>query len=112
MTQGAMRFLLPHERWLVPWILGSQRKRRTTAVVAMEQKYGPQGMIWMDASLANLPFVVIPAVASLIPVFADPEETSRIALYLLAAGFVFLALNLVRILQAVSAGRKFRSGRG
>lgn len=54
MARGAMRFLLPHERWLVGPILGSQRKRRTTAVVAMERKYGPDGMIWLDASLANV----------------------------------------------------------
>jgi hypothetical protein len=106
-----MRFLLPHERWLVGWILGSQRTHRTAAVVAMEQKYGPQGMIWMDASLANVPFVVILAVASLIPIFADPTRTSRIALYLFAAGFLFLVLNVVRLLQAFSAGRKFRSER-
>jgi hypothetical protein len=59
MTRGAMRFLLPHERWLVGWILASQRRRRTAAVVAMEQHYGPDGMIWLDASLANVPFGVI-----------------------------------------------------
>jgi hypothetical protein len=106
-----MRFLLPHERWLVGWILGSQRTHRTAAVVAMEQKYGPQGMIWMDSSLANLPFVVILAVASFIPIFADQTRTSRITLYLLAAGFLFLVLNVVRLLQAFSACRKFRSER-
>jgi hypothetical protein len=37
-----MRFLLPHERWLVGWMLASQRKRRTAAVVGMEEKYGPR----------------------------------------------------------------------
>jgi ABC-type branched-subunit amino acid transport system permease subunit len=77
----------------------------------MEQKYGPQGTIWMDASLANLPFVVIPAVASLIPALADQARTSRIALYLLAAAFLFLVLNFVRLLQASNSGRKFRSER-
>jgi hypothetical protein len=103
--------LLPHERWLVGWILGSQRTHRTAAVVAMEQKYGPQGMIWMDASLANLPFVVIPAVASFIPTFADQTRTGRIALYLFAAGFLFPVLSVVRLLQASHAGRKFRRDR-
>ena len=65
MTQGAMRFLLPHERWFARWILERQRTRRTTAVGRMEQQYGPQAMIWMNASLANLPFGVILARAIL-----------------------------------------------
>jgi hypothetical protein len=84
-----MRFLLPHERWLVPLILGSQRKRRTAAVVAMEQRYGPDGMIWPDASLANVLFVAILAVAGFVIVFAHPTRTSAIAGYLLAAVAVF-----------------------
>jgi hypothetical protein len=42
-----------HERWLAGLILGNQRKRRTAAVVAQERKYGPDGMIWLDASGAN-----------------------------------------------------------
>lgn len=108
MTRGAMRFLLPHERWLVGWILGSQRKRRTTTVVAMEQHYGTDGMIWMDASLANVPFGVILALVAFVIIFAHPARTSRIAGYVLAAAFVFLVLNLVRLVQASAAGRKFR----
>jgi hypothetical protein len=103
-----MRFLLPHERWLVGLILGSQRKRRTAAVVAMEQHYGPDGMIWMDASLANIPFGVILALAGFVIILAHPARTSRIGGYLLAAVFVFVVLNLVRLVQASSAGRKFR----
>ena len=108
MTRGAMRFLLPHERWLVGWILGSQRRHRTAAVVAMEAHYGPDGMIWLDASLANAPFGVILAVVGFVIVFAHPTRTSRIAGYLLAAVAVFWVLNLVRLFQASRAGRKFR----
>ena len=108
MTRGPMRFLLPHERWLVGWILGSQRKRRTAAVVAMERKYGPDGMIWLDASAANAPFGVILAVVVFVIVFAHPTRTSKIGGYLLAAAAVFWALNIVRLLQATRAGRKFR----
>jgi uncharacterized membrane protein len=103
-----MRFLLPHERWLVPLILGSQRKRRTAAVVAMEQRYGPDGMIWLDASLANVLFVAILAVAGFVIVFAYPTRTSAIAGYLLAAVAVFWVLCIVRAIQASRAGRKFR----
>ena len=108
MTRGAMRFLLPHERWLVGWLLGSQRKRRTAAVVATEKHYGPETMIWMDASLANVPFGVILALAGFVTVFANPHKTRRITLYLLAAVFVFVVLSLIRLLQASRAGRKFR----
>jgi hypothetical protein len=108
MTRGAMRFLLPHERWLVGWILGSQRKRRTAAVVAMEKHYGPDGMIWADASVANAPFGTILAVVGFVIIFAHPTRTSRIAGYLLAAVAVFWVLSIVRLLQASRAGRKFR----
>jgi hypothetical protein len=108
MTRGEMRFLLPHERLLAGWFLASQRKRRTAAVVAMERKYGPRGMIWIDAGLANLLFGLFPAVAAWIPILGHPTRTSRIALYLLAAGFLFLVLGLLRALQASHAGRKFR----
>jgi len=108
MTRGAMRFLLPHERWLVPLIRGSQRKRRTTAVVAMEKRYGPEGMIWLDASLANaLPGIIL-AVAVWVIVFAHPTRTSKIGGYMLAAAALLWVLCMVRVLQAARAGRKFR----
>jgi hypothetical protein len=103
-----MRLLLPHERWLVGWILGSQRKRRTAAVVAMEKRYGPDGMIWLDASLANVPFGAILAVVGFVIIFAHSTRTSRIAGYLLAAVAVFWVLYVVRLLQASRAGREFR----
>ena len=108
MTRGPTRFLLPHERWLVPRILGSQRKRRTVAVVAMERKYGPKGMIWLDASLANAPFGIILAIFGFVTVFANSTRTSRITEYLLAAVAVFWVLYIVRVIQASRAGRKFR----
>jgi hypothetical protein len=44
MTRAAQRFLLPHEPWLVGWMRRSQRAHRT-AVVALEQKYGPPGSL-------------------------------------------------------------------
>jgi len=106
-----MRFLLPHERWVVGWMLAKQRTRKNAAVVDMEQKYGPRGMVWMDAYFANLLFVPIPAVASVIPVMADQTRTSRIALYLLAVALLFLTLGVVRVLQASHAGRRFRRER-
>jgi len=112
MARGTTPFLLPHERWLAGWILRSQRTHRTAAVVATEQKYGPQGVIWLDASLANVPFGFIPAVASLVPVLADQTGTSRIALYLLAVSSLFMVLAAVRFLQALGASREFRRERG
>jgi hypothetical protein len=108
MTRGPKRFLLPHERWLAGWILGSQQKRRTTAVAAMEKRYGPDGMVWLDASLANGLFLVIFAVAVFVAVFAHPRSTSSIAGYLMVVAAVFWALNIVRLIQAARAGRKFR----
>jgi len=108
MTRGPTRFLLPHERWLVPRIRGSQQKRRTTQIVTMEQHYGPDGMIWLDASLANAPFAIALTIVGFVIVFAHPTKTSAIAGYLLAAAAVFLVVNLVRLSQAVRAGRKFR----
>jgi hypothetical protein len=108
MTRGAMRFLLPHERWLVGWILKRQRTHRTAAVVRLEQNYGPDGMIWMDASMANIQFVAILGVAIFVIVFGHPTRTSHIALYLLAAGILFLILSVVRLSQFFRAGRKVR----
>jgi hypothetical protein len=108
MTRGPTRFLLPHERWLVPRILGSQRKRRTAAVVAMEKRYGPDGMIWLDASLANVPVGIILAVVVFVIVFVHPTRTSKIGGYLLAAVAAFWVLYMVRVIQASRAGRKFR----
>jgi hypothetical protein len=107
-TRGPMRFLLPHERWLVPRILGSQRKRRTAAVVAMERKYGPDGMIWLDASAANAPFGIILAVVVFVIVFAHSTRTSKIGGYVLAIAALFWVLCMVRLLQGSRAGRKFR----
>jgi hypothetical protein len=83
-------FLLPHERWLVPRIRG------------------PDGMIWLDASLANVPFAIICAVAVFVIVFAHPTRTSKIGGYLLLAVAVFWVLYIIRRLQAGRAGRKFR----
>ena len=37
-----MRFLLPHERWLVRRLLCLQQTHQTTAVVRMEQEFGPR----------------------------------------------------------------------
>jgi hypothetical protein len=108
MTRGPRRFLLPHERWLVGWLLGRQQKRRTTAIVSMEKRYGPDGMVWLDASLANGLFIIIFAVAGFVAVFAHPTSTSRIAGYLLVVVAAFWALNIVRFIQAARAGRKFR----
>jgi hypothetical protein len=108
MTRGPTRFLLPHERWLVPRILGSQRKRRTAAVVAMEKRYGPDGMVWLDASLANVPFGIVLALAVFVIVFAHPTRTSEIGGYLLAGVAAFWVLYMVRVFQASRAGRKFR----
>jgi hypothetical protein len=105
---GTNAVLLPHERWLVGLMLGNQRTHKTVAVVELEQGYGPVGMIWLDAYFANLLFFVVPAMASFIPIFATPTRTSRIALYLFGAALLFLVLSVVRLLQAVRAGRKFR----
>jgi ABC-type branched-subunit amino acid transport system permease subunit len=80
-------------------------------VVGMEQKYGPQGMVWMDAYLANILSGAIPVLASFILVIADPGQTSRITLYLLAVVFLFLVLGVIRFLQASRAGRRFRRER-
>jgi hypothetical protein len=103
-----MRFLLPHERFIVGWLLKRQRTHRTKAIVAMEAKNGPDGMIWMDASLANALYGVILSVAVFVIVFAHPTRTSATAGYLLAVVFVLLVLCWVRILQSFRAGRKFR----
>lgn len=108
MTHRPMRFLLPHERLLVQWFLESQRKRRTAAVVAMEKRYGPDGMIWLDASLANALSGVVIALPVFVIVMAHPTRTSKIGLYLLAATAVCLVLCWVRLLQGSRAGRKFR----
>jgi hypothetical protein len=105
---SAKRFLLPHERWLVGWFLESQRTHRTAVVVAMEQKYGPRGIVWMDAYFVNLLFVVPFGLAGFISVFATPTYTSQITLYLFAAVLLFLILSFLRVLQASHAGRKFR----
>jgi ABC-type branched-subunit amino acid transport system permease subunit len=111
MTPGATRFLLPHERLVVGWMLASQRTHKTAAVVGLEQKYGPQGIIWMNAYFADLLFLLIPAAGGFIAIFSDPTGTSRIALYMLAAVCLFLVLAAVRVLQASHAGRKYRRDR-
>jgi hypothetical protein len=108
MTRGAQRFLLPHERWLVGWMRGSQRAHRTAVVVALEQKYGPRGIVWMDAFFANLQYVAIFGLAGLISIASTPADTSRISLYLFVVVLLFLILSFVRLLQAVRTGRKFR----
>jgi ABC-type branched-subunit amino acid transport system permease subunit len=80
-------------------------------LVGLEQKYGPQGMIWMDAYFANLLFLLIPGAAGFIAIFSDPTKTSRVAQYMLAAVCLFLVLSLLRVLQASHAGRKYRRDR-
>jgi ABC-type branched-subunit amino acid transport system permease subunit len=109
MAGGARRFLLPHERWLAGWLLDSQRRRKTAPVVRTELKYGPTGMMWLDASLANLPFGMIFALAAFIPIMVSATKTSRLGLYLIAIACLFLVLSGIRLLQASRAGRKFRA---
>lgn len=92
-------------------MLASQRKHRTDAVVGLEQKYGPQGMIWMDAYFANLLFLLIPAAAAFASIFSEPTRTSPIAQYMVAAVSLFLVLSLLSFLQASHAGRKYRRDR-
>jgi hypothetical protein len=105
-----MRFLLPHERWLAGWMLRNQGTRtpRNSAVLDLEQKYGPRGIVWMDAYFANLQFVGVFGLAGLVSVFVTPTYTSQVSLYLLAATLLFLALGAIRLIQAVRTGRKFR----
>jgi hypothetical protein len=111
MTGGARRFLLPHERWLVGWALGSQRRRKTAEVVRLEEKYGPTGMVWLDAYLVNVGLGVIAAVVAWIPIMVSGTKTSRLALYLLGATCLFGALGAIRLVQASRAGRQFRATR-
>ena len=108
MTRGPKRFLLPHERLLVGWILGNQQKRPNATIVAAEKRYGPDGMIWLDAGYANLPFGLICAVAVFVIIFTEGTTTSKIGLYLFAAMAGFFLLYFVRVIQASRAGRKFR----
>jgi hypothetical protein len=107
-----MRFLLPHERWLVPRVLRSQKKRRTAAVVAMEKRYGPDGMIWLDASLADALLCAALSIVGFIIVFAHPTRTSVIGGYCLLAAALSLVLDFVRLIQARRAGRRFRADSG
>jgi hypothetical protein len=109
--RGARRFLLPHERWLVGWVLARQRRRRTAAVLRLEEKYGPTGMVWLDAYLVNMLLGVIPALAGWIPIMVSGTKTSRLALYLLGVTCLFMALGAIRLVQASRAGRQFRATR-
>lgn len=105
--------LLPPERWFATYMLMRQRTHRTPAILRLEQNYGPEG-------------VALYAAAVLLGVVAGAVVCSGIVLLLLSGGdgpLVHIGYGLllgaivlecpvmIRCLQGIHAGRRFRGSR-
>src|ERR1700731_2627171 len=106
-------YLLPHERWFVRSTLERQRTHRTTYVVSMENRLGPEGVTLYLAGqatyfpgtmtmMAGIPLVV--AAWFYLPLL-------NIGLWVMFSGLALVAAGTLRILQARRAGRAFRDAR-
>jgi hypothetical protein len=106
-------WLLPPERWFAVFTLNRQRTHRTQSILALEQNYGPEGIVLMAAC------VVVGLCAS---VFACLGVTLLLLSAdhgpLMYAGYGFLCataaagcLGVIRGVQGGRAARRFQAAK-
>jgi hypothetical protein len=105
--------LLPHERWSASFLLEWQRSHRTSAILRMEQNYGPEGIALIAAGLITvLPGMLLVVLGFACLVASGGHPLLLTLLYWLwGIGFILMFWGSIRSVQASKAGRAFRGGR-
>src|ERR1035437_5197884 len=105
--------LLPHETRSASLILERQRTHRTSAILRMEQNYGPEGIaLWAAGMATVLPgmLLVVLGFASLVPSGSHPWLLTLVN-WLYGIGVILILLGSIRYFKCNRAGRTFRGGR-
>lgn len=105
--------LLPHERRFASFILGRQRNHRTPAIIRMEQNYGPEGIILMSAAIVSGLIGAVVGFIGLGLLFLSDDSGPLLHLgyYVITAGIVLEIPSIIRSIQGIYAGRRFRGDR-
>lgn len=105
--------LLPHERWCVS--LGARKRQENPALRSqrIDQNYGPEGIALVNAGMATLlPAMCIGLIgAGLMLVSGNQKPLVTIAYWLIVIGIVLIFPAMFRIVQASTAGKRFRGDR-
>jgi hypothetical protein len=101
--------LLPYERWSASFVLERQRTHRTSAILRMEQNYGPEGIaLWAAGMITVLPgmLLVVLGFACLVASGGHPWLLT-LHYWLWGIGIILMFWGSIRSLQASNAGRAF-----
>jgi hypothetical protein len=113
--QGATpgRRLLPPERWFALFILERQRTHRTPAILRLEQNYGPEGIALLATTILwGLTGSVIGCIG-IVFLFVSwgPGPLLHTGYYLIFAGILLECPAMIRAIQGIYVGRRFRGDR-
>ena len=113
MSVSAGHHLLPQERWFASLILARQRTHRTTAILCMEQNYGPEGITLYAATWITVfpgQLMVVSGIAFML-VSGGGGTLLTVGYWLQGFGVILCLLGLIRAFQGIRAGRAFRDNR-
>jgi hypothetical protein len=106
-------WLSPPERRFASFVAVRQRTHRTSALLRLEQNYGPAGMRVLSACILTAIIGQSLAVLGIILLILSGHSHGRfiaaVLLYVLCAPF--LILGGVRVAQGSALGKKYRAGR-
>ena len=105
--------LTPPEARFSSWMLRRQRAHRTAPILRLEQNYGPEGIGFAAAAiLLGLTGAVVGWVG-LILLFASGDRGPMLhpAYCVIVTGILFELPAIIRSIQGIYAGRRFRGNR-
>lgn len=105
--------LLPPERWFASLILERQRTNRTPAIIRLEDNYGPEGIALGAAAIFSGLVGAVVGLVGLVLLFASGGHgpTLHPGYYLLFAAIVLECPAIIRAIQGIYEGRRFRGDR-
>jgi hypothetical protein len=103
-------YLMPYERWFAARALAQQSADRSERVAKARLRYGPAGMRFYAATLANtaLGISVTSLTFVVLIVSLAWHPLARAAVWVLVAGAAFFAVALSRGVQSEWLGREHR----
>ena len=103
--------LLPHERWSASFVLERQRTHRTSAILRIEQNYGPEGIaLWAAGMITVFPGMLL-GFLGFACLVASGGHPWQLVNWLYGIGVTLILLGEIRFIQGSKAGRTFRGGR-
>ncbi|HEY5183181.1 MAG TPA: hypothetical protein VIJ07_26025 [Dermatophilaceae bacterium] len=103
--------LLPHERWSASFVLERQRTHRTSAILRMEQNYGPEGIALFAAGMIAVFPGMLLTFLGFACLVASGGHPWPLVNWLYGLGVILILLGSIRYFQCNRAGRAFRGGR-